>query len=193
MRVLVTGGTGFIGSFLVERLVGRGDQVRCMVLESDELGPLSQWPVEICYGDVCRPETLTRVVRDVAYIYHLAGVKNTWDEAIYFRVNYEGTKNLLESCLKENPRIKRFIYASSQAAAGPSKDGHELSEEEACSPLTAYGRSRQAAEEYLQAHWHVLPITILRLALVYGPRNITTERVLRMVKRRTIPHIEQFF
>jgi nucleoside-diphosphate-sugar epimerase len=193
MTALVTGATGFIGSFLVERLVARGDRMRCLVLETDELEPLRQWPVEICYGDLCRPETLKDAVRGVEHIYHLAGAKTGWDEAIFFRINYEGTKNLAEACLSQNRTINRFVFASSQAAAGPSRDGHPLREEEKCSPRTAYGRSKRAAEECLQAHTHELPITILRLALVYGPRNLTTVRGLRMARRRLIPKVDQYF
>jgi len=193
MTVLVTGGTGFIGGFLVERLVSRGDRVRCLVLEREEVSPLSRWPVQLCYGDICRPETLREAVQGVDYIYHLAAVKTVWDEAVYFRVNYEGTKNLVEACLSQNRQLKRFLFTSSQAAAGPSVDGHRLTEEEGGAPLTAYGRSKRAAEEFLQAHRHELPSTILRLALVYGPRNITTERGLRMARRRVIPKVEQYF
>lgn len=194
MKVLVTGATGFIGSFLVERLVRRGDQVRCLVLRGEELGPLPQWPVEICYGDICQPpETLSSIMKGVEYVYHLAGVKTGWDEAIYFRVNYQGTKNLAEACLRGDRQLKRFIFISSQAAAGPSTNGHRLTEDEDGSPLTAYGRSKRAAEQYLQTRRHELPITILRLALVYGPRDITTERGLRMAQRRLIPKVKQYF
>lgn len=193
MKALVTGGTGFIGGFLVERLVSRGDQVRCLVLEGDDVSLLRQWPVELYYGDICRPETLGDAVKGVDYIYHLAAVKAVWDEAVYFRVNYEGTKNLVQACLRENRQLKRFLFTSSQAAAGPSWDGHRLSEEDKGRPLTAYGRSKRAAEEFLRAHRAHLPITILRLALVYGPRNITTEKGLRMARRRVIPKMDQYF
>jgi nucleoside-diphosphate-sugar epimerase len=193
MKTLVTGAAGFIGSFLVERLVGRGDQVRCLVLEGEEPGPLRQWPVEICYGDICQPETLKDVVKGRECIYHLAGVKAVSGEATYFRVNYEGTRNLAEACLHGNRELKRFIFISSQAAAGPSRDGHRLTEDEDNSPMSAYGRSKRAAERYLQTRRHELPITILRPALVYGPRDISTERGLRITQRRLIPSVKQYF
>lgn len=192
MNVLVTGGTGFIGSFLVEALVNRGDCVRCLVLEGEPLGRIAHLPVQWCYGDLCRSETLRPIVRSVDYIYHLAGLKQTWDEVQYFRVNFEGTKNLVEACLSENRALKRFLFTSSQAAAGPSRDGHPLTEEEACAPRTAYGRSKRAAEEYLLAQRAELPITIVRLALVYGPTNITTEKGLAMARWRLIPKIDQY-
>lgn len=192
MNVLVTGGTGFIGSFLVERLVNRGDWVRCLVLEGESLGRIGQLSVQWHYGDLCRRETLTQAVRSVDYVYHLAGVKQAWDEAQYFRVNLEGTKNLLEACLSENRTLKRFLFTSSQAAAGPSHEGRPLTEDDACMPRTAYGRSKRAAEEYLLAHRSELPITIVRLALVYGPTNVTTEKGLQMARWRFIPKIDQY-
>lgn len=192
MNVLVTGGTGFIGSFLVETLVNRGACVRCLVLEGESLGRIGQLPVQWYYGDVSHRETLRYAVRSVDYVYHLAGVKQTWDETQYFRVNLDGTKNLVEACLSENRTLKRFLFTSSQAAAGPSRNGIPLTEDDACMPRTAYGRSKRAAEEYLLAHRSELPITIVRLALVYGPTNITTEKGLQMARWRFIPKIDQY-
>jgi len=195
MTVLVTGGDGFIGTFLVEQLLARGQRVRCLVLEGNRLGRLREWPVEICYGDICRPESLMDPVKGVEYVYHLAGVKTAWDEATYFRVNFEGTKNLLEASLKESRGIRRFIYISSQAAAGPSPDGHPITEDETCHPLTSYGRSKRVVEEHLQARSHEVPITILRPALVYGPYNIETELFSEIIKWGlilTIRHHDQY-
>ena len=189
MTVLVTGASGFIGGFLVEQLVARGYQIRCLVLEDAPLGYLSRLPVEIAFGDVRRPETLTEAVRGAEYIYHLAGVKSEWEEAIYFQVNYEGTKNLLNTCLRENRKTKRFIYVSSQAAAGPSPDGRPITEEDVCRPLNSYGKSKRAAEEYLKAHSREVPITILRPSLVYGPRSPETRLVLDILKWGFVPAI----
>ncbi len=183
MRALVTGANGFIGRFLVEALLRRGCAVRCFTLE----GERADWPddesVEVVTGDICREETLTAAVQGVDYVFHLAGVKTVWDEATYFRINVHGTKNLLHALLESGHRIRRFVFASSQAAAGPSPDGRPITEDEVCRPLTAYGRSKRAAEEYLLAHRHRVPITILRPVLVYGPRNLETELLLALIRR----------
>src|SRR2546423_12753811 len=109
MAVLVTGAEGFLGSFLVEELLSRNHQVRCLVLPGEPLRWLKDLPVEIRYGNVCQSDTLERVVGGVDCIYHLAGVKTAWDEATYFRVNFHGTKNLLEAAGRRNPQLKRFI------------------------------------------------------------------------------------
>lgn len=183
MKALVTGANGFIGRFLVEELLRRGWAVRCFILEGERSDGHESEAVEVVTGDICRKETLAAAVQGVDYIFHLAGVKTVWDEATYFRINVQGTKNLLHALLESGHRIRRFIFASSQAAAGPSPDGHPITEDEACRPLTAYGRSKRAAEEYLLAHSHRVPITILRPVLVYGPRNLETELLLALIRR----------
>jgi nucleoside-diphosphate-sugar epimerase len=182
MKALVTGANGFIGSFLVQELLNRNYQVRCFVLK----GELSQWleglEVEIFYGDICQIDTLYEAVEDADYIYHLAGIKTIWDEATYFRINFQGTKNILDAARQQNRDLNRFVYVSSQAAAGPSFDGHPITEDEPCHPLTSYGKSKRAAEEYLQTRRHEIPITILRPSLVYGPRNRETELLYEVTK-----------
>ncbi|MBI3951719.1 MAG: NAD-dependent epimerase/dehydratase family protein [Acidobacteria bacterium] len=189
MTALVTGANGFIGCFLVQELLSRGHQVRCFVLNDEPLQWLNGLDVEIVYGDICRIDTLSGAVEGVDYVYHLAGVKTVWDEATYFRVNFQGTKNILDATWRKNRDLKRFIYVSSQAAAGPSFDGHPLTEDDPCHPLTAYGKSKRAAEEYLQARSHEVPVTILRPSLVYGPRNVETELLYDITRWRLMPYI----
>jgi nucleoside-diphosphate-sugar epimerase len=191
MTVLVTGGDGFIGSFLVEELVARGNKVRCLVLEGKPLQHLRPGLAEICYGDICRPETLEDAVKGVESIYHLAGVKTAWDDATYFRVNYEGTKNLLGALLQGHQRIGRFLHVSSQAAAGPSPDGHPITENDTCHPLTSYGKSKRSAEEYLLTNNHRVPITIVRPTLVYGPRSVEIELLFAIMKWGLMPLIRK--
>ena len=191
MAVLVTGADGFLGSFLVEELLSRDHQVRCLVLPGEPLRWLKNLPVEICYGDVCQGGTLEGGVEGVDCIYHLAGVKTAWEESTYFRVNFHGTKNLLEAASRRNPRLKRFIYVSSQAAVGPSPDGHPVTEETACRPVTSYGKSKQAAEEYLQARGREVPFTILRPSFIYGPRNLETELLYGIIRWGVVPTIRR--
>lgn len=196
MRVLVTGGTGFIGSFVVEALLRANHQVHCLVLPGEDCQWLKGLKVEIHYGDLRYIDSLYDAVKGLDHIYHLAGVKTAWNEESYFAINLGGTKNLFEACLKTNKSFKRFIYISSQAAAGPSFDGHRVTEEDPCRPITAYGRSKRAAEEYLQDHFDRIPITILRPALAYGPRDTDVWTFFKIVKRGLMLKIyqrEQYF
>jgi nucleoside-diphosphate-sugar epimerase len=189
MKVLVTGANGFIGSFLVQALLHRNYQARCFVLSGEPLQWLKDLNVDICYGDICHLETLYEAVAGVDYIYHLAAVKTVWDEATYFRVNFQGTKNLLDAALQKNHNLRRFVYVSSQAAAGPSLNGHPITEDDACHPVTAYGKSKRAAEEYVQSRGSAVPFTILRPSLVYGPRNVETVLLYEITKWGVIPQI----
>lgn len=188
MTVLVTGANGFVGSFLVEELLNRNHRVRCFVLPGESPRWLQDLPVEIFYGDVCRIETLYRAAESVDCVYHLAGVKTAWDETTYFRINFQGTKNVLDAALRGNRHLKRFLYVSSQAAAGPSLDGDPVTESTACRPISSYGRSKQAAEEHLQAAGDV-PVTILRPCFVYGPRNPETKLLYELMRWGLVPTI----
>ncbi|MGZ3495892.1 MAG: NAD-dependent epimerase/dehydratase family protein, partial [Thermodesulfobacteriota bacterium] len=119
MKALVTGGTGFIGSHLVEALLQRGIQVRCLLREKSGLKWLAGLPIELAFGDCCDNTSMEEAVKEVDQIFHLAGVTKAVAENTYFEVNAFGTENLIRAILKNNPRIQKFIYLSSQAAAGP--------------------------------------------------------------------------
>lgn len=183
MRVLVTGGNGFVGSHLVEALLGRGHQVRCLVRRSSDLSFIASLPLELVYGSLEDGESLERACRGVDGVCHFAGVTKAPDAATYFRVNAEGTRALLEACWRVNPRLRRFVYCSSQAAAGPA-DGPEPIDE-ACPPhpISHYGRSKLEAEEAVRGYADRLPVVILRPASTYGPRERDILIFFRLVKR----------
>lgn len=171
MKAFVTGANGFIGSFLVHELVNRDHQVRCLVLEGESVKSLDGLPVEIFYGDITRRDTLRAPLDGVDCVFHLAAVKNAWDESIYRRINLEGTKNVLDVALRAAPGLKRFVFVSTLAAAGSNNGGQPLTEADPCRPLGYYGKSKLAAEQYLRSNNHCIPVTIVRLTAVYGPRN----------------------
>lgn len=125
MKVLVTGATGFIGSHLVEALVQRGAQVRCLVRDKTKLGWVKDAPVEFVVGNCLEKNSLQQAVQDVDQVFHLAGAIMAVKEKTYFEVNGLGTENLVQACIENNPRLKKFIYLSSQAAAGPCQSGEK--------------------------------------------------------------------
>ena len=171
MKVLVTGATGFIGSHLVEALVQEGAQVRCLVRDKRRLGWVKGCPVEFVVGDCQEKDSLKRGVKDVDQVFHLAGVTAAFKENTYFEVNALGTENLVQACIENNPRLEKFIYLSSQAAAGPSRTGEKKKESDPCEPVSPYGRSKLRGEELALSHSHELPLLILRPCAVYGPRD----------------------
>jgi nucleoside-diphosphate-sugar epimerase len=197
MRTLVTGATGFIGSMLAEHLSNRAHQqndksisrIYCLVRQTSSLLWLKDLPVELVYGDLFAAAALASVLPQVTHVFHLAGVTKARTEQEYFRANGEGTRHLLQLCARHARKLERFVYVSSQAAAGPSLDGHLISEEEPPRPVSIYGRSKLAGEKACQEFWREMPITIIRPPVVYGPRERDVYQYFKQVKMGIRPRL----
>ena len=187
MKGLVTGGTGFIGSHLTEALVRKGVQVRCLLRKTSDLKWLKGLPLEFVHGDCKDKASLEKAVRGVDWVFHLAGVTKAIKEETYFEVNGLGTGNLIHACLENNPHLQKFIYISSQAAAGPSRNRHNKKELDPCEPVSFYGRSKRVGEELVLTHAHILPVLILRPSAVYGPRDKDIFAFFKCLSRRIKP------
>ena len=171
MKALVTGATGFIGSHLVEALVQQGVQVRCLVRNTNQLGWVKDLPVEFVVGDCREKASLQQAVQDVDQVFHLAGATMAVKEKTFFEVNGLGTKNLVQACIENKTPLAKFIYLSSQAAAGPCPNNGKKNESDPCEPVSPYGESKLLGEEVALSHAHELPLLILRPCAVYGPRD----------------------
>lgn len=189
MKALVTGGTGFIGSHLVEALFQKGVQVRCLIRKTSDLKWLKNLPIEVVNGDCNNKASLTEAVKAVDQVFHLAGVTKAINEKTYFEVNALGTENLIHACLENNHHLKRFIYLSSQAAAGPCRNGGSKKESDQCEPVSSYGRSKRMGEELALEHSHELPLFILRPSAVYGPRDRDIYLFFKLLSKRIKPRL----
>ena len=170
-RVLVTGANGFVGSHLVEALLDAGYRVRCMVRPTSDLAYIRDLPVEWAVGDVGQGSGLLEACQGVEVVCHCAALTRAPDEETFFRVNTQGTVDLARAALVGNPSLRRFLFVSSQAAAGPSAGaGDYVDETRTPRPITWYGASKLAAEEALRA-LPALPLVIVRAAPVFGPRD----------------------
>jgi dihydroflavonol-4-reductase len=187
LKVLVTGGTGFIGSHLVEALIQKGVQVRCLLRKKSDLKWLKGLPIEMTIGDCSDQASLISAVEGVDQVFHLAGVTKAVYEKTYFEVNALGTENLIRACLQHHPRIQKFIYLSSQAAAGPCPNGDKKREFDQCEPVSAYGRSKWMGEKLALAHAHEIPLLILRPCAVYGPRERDIYTFFKLLSKRINP------
>jgi dihydroflavonol-4-reductase len=187
LKALVTGGTGFIGSHLVEALLKKGIQVRCLLRKTSDLKWLKGLPIEVHWGDCNDKNSLWEAVEGVEQVFHLAGVTKAVHEKTYFEVNAFGTENLIHACLENNPRIQKFIYLSSQAAAGPCRNGNKKKESDQCKPVSPYGQSKQMGEELALAHAQELPLLILRPSAVYGPRERDIYTFFKLLSKRIKP------
>ena len=183
MRALVSGSNGFIGSHLVEALKKRGYAVPCLVRKTSNLNWLKGLDVEFVYGDCTEKETLYKAVEGADYVYHLAGVVRAVDRETYYRVNFLGTRNLLEVCNKTNRKIKKFVYLSSQAAVGPTNPNGEGD----CQPITDYGKSKLKGEIVVHNYSDRLPVLIIRAPVIYGPRDKDIYTYFKFLKRRIRP------
>ncbi len=175
MRVLVTGGAGFIGSHIVDRLITRGHVVT--VLDNLCAGHLENVHPDASFvradiTDLHLPRALAG--RSFDAVVHLAAqvsVMRSIDDPMFdAQVNFVGTLRLLEHC--RHIGVKRFVFASSAAVYG-NPGAIPVTEDAPTRPLSPYALSKLAAEEYLRAlaRRSELKIVILRYANVYGPRQ----------------------
>ncbi len=179
---VVTGGTGFVGSHLVDLLLKEGYAVKCITRKSSNLRWLEGKSVEIHDCGLYNKEELKKVLQDADYLFHIAGIVKAKSEEEYFKGNVETTRNLLDVCLEINPNIKRIMVTSSQTAAGPSVGGKTIDETKEMEPLTRYGKSKKAEEEMVRKYMEKLPITIVRPPAVYGERDTEIYLIFRTFK-----------
>jgi nucleoside-diphosphate-sugar epimerase len=187
VRALVTGSNGFIGSFLVEKLLSEGCDVRCLVRRTSNLRWIKDLPVDFVYGELRDPSTLVDAARDTDIVYHLGGVTRGRKMQHYIDGNYTATLNLLKACQEIGHAEQKFVFVSSQAAGGPSPDGRALTEEEAQQPISMYGRSKHMAEQAVLEFAETRPATIVRPPSVYGPRDTDFYMLFKNAQRGFLP------
>lgn len=160
MTILVTGGTGLVGSRLLQRFVDAGVDCRALVRPGKEV-PAGVARVE---GDLLNGDTMQQALEGVSAIIHLAAVFRTQNDADIWRANLEGTKNLIAAAKAHAPEA-RFVMASTGLVYDADAN-HPGLEEDATHPTLAYPASKIAAESELRVSG--LSWSILRLAFVYG-------------------------
>ncbi|RJP62114.1 MAG: NAD-dependent epimerase/dehydratase family protein [Ignavibacteriales bacterium] len=180
----VTGANGFVGSHLVDLLLSKGQKVKCIVRGSSNLRWLEGKDVEIVNCGLFDKTGLAAALKDVDYLYHVAGVVKSKNEEGYFKGNVETTRNLLDVLLEVNPQIKKVVVVSSQTSGGPSISVDKPKKESDPSlPITTYGRSKRAQEELALSYSDKLPITIVRAPAIYGERDTEIYLVFRTYKQ----------
>jgi len=187
MKVLITGSTGFIGSHLVEALLGRGDDVTCLLRRTSDPRFLENLNVRQIEGDYSRPETLENAVTGMDAVFHLAGVISGENWESYRRGNVEATRHLIEACVHATPRPASFILVSSISAAGPGPEGVFRKETDPGQPQSFYGRSKKMAEEAVLSVASEIPVVVIRPPNVLGPRQKELLQAIRMIKKRIVP------
>ncbi len=171
--VFITGAPGFIGRYIVDILLNKGYALRCLVRETSDVAFLKEKPdVELCYGDITKPETLAGKADGCEYVLHMAAeghVSAMSEEALkrFVLINEGGTRNMIEAC-KTNDALKKFVHFSSTAAMGPIGDP-VLDETSEPKPVTPYQQSKYKSELVaLDAAKKGFPALIARPCMVYG-------------------------
>lgn len=189
MTILLTGGSGFLGSHIAEQLSAAGRPVRALVRKSSDTRFLrSLAGVELCEGAVDDKDSVLRAAHGVTGVIHAAGLVKARSPDEFRRVNTTGAENVLAAALAERANIKRFVLVSSLAVAGPS-DAAGSPVDSACAPkpVTHYGRSKLEAERAAVALKDQLPITILRPPAIYGPRDREILAFFKAIKFGILP------
>ena len=174
-RVLVTGGAGFVGSKIVERLLDL--QASVMILDDFFTGQDSNlpaaWSFDLVRGTVCDEELVDRCVREADYVVHAAArniIISTKNPREDFETNIGGTLNILMAARKHQP--KRLVYTSSTSVYGNPRH-LPINEDEGLNPLTPYAVSKLAGEHYCLAFYesYDVPAGVVRYSNVYGPNQ----------------------
>lgn len=181
-KVLVTGATGFIGTHLVKALVKNNYLVCIFHRASSNLEAFLPLGSAVTYvqGDVVDKSSVDQVVQGKDYVFHLAGLISSShkDKALMQKINIEGTKHIVEACLKHS--IKRLIYVSSVVAVGASANKEILNEEsvydDRLNKLSYFDTKKQAEElVHFAVHEQHLPAIILNPSTVYGEGDVKKE------------------
>jgi nucleoside-diphosphate-sugar epimerase len=183
MKALVTGATGFVGSHLTEALRRRGDEVTVLARSPAKAAALAPLGVTVVVGDLADAAALAAASRGQDVVYHVAGAVAARSEAEFLAANRDGSRLLADAALQAG--VRRFLLVSSMAAAGPTIKGRPLRGDEAPRPVTAYGRSKLAAEQAVTASG--LDWTIVRPPMVYGPRDHEVLKVFRLARLGLAP------
>ena len=210
-RILITGASGFIGSFIVEEALNRGFETWAAVRKSSSKAFLQDERIHFIELNLSSEAELKQQLKDIQfdYVVHAAGVTKCLHKEDFFRINTEGTKNLVRALLDLQMPLKRFVYISSLSIMGAIREEQpykEIRERDKAKPNTAYGKSKLEAEQWLVSlnekleksnrqsrlaplglrNEKLLPYVILRPTGVYGPR----ERDYFMMAKSIRSHID---
>lgn len=183
MNILVTGASGFIGSFIVEEALRQGFDVWAAVRKSSSKAYLKDDRIHFIELNLSSEDALKVQLKDVTFdhVVHAAGATKCLDVNDFYRINTQGTQNLVRALIATNQPLRRFVFISSLSIMGAIREQQpytEITDSDTPRPNTAYGRSKLEAERFLEtlnasseSSGKDFPYVILRPTGVYGPRE----------------------
>jgi dihydroflavonol-4-reductase len=185
MKVLVTGGTGFIGRHLLDHLRSKEDiETFALVRDPRRLEGRQEGPgFRVLRGDLF---SIPPLPSGLDVVFHLAGLTKSADAKNYYTVNAEGTASLVRA-LGEQGRRPRLVHLSSLAAGGPSSPAGAVREDDPPRPVSPYGESKLRAEEEVLKCRGALRVSVLRVAAVYGPGDEDFLAYFRYIGKGFLP------
>jgi uncharacterized protein YbjT (DUF2867 family) len=162
--ILITGGTGFVGTNLIRRMRKKNLPVRALVRNPDKARPLKDLGVELVQGDIADKASLEKAAANVERVVHLVGIIQERRGVSFQDVHVDGTRNVLDASQKAG--VLHFFY---QSALGTRANA-----------VSMYHKTKWQAEELVRSS--TIPYTILRPSLIYGPGDLFTVRVTEMIK-----------
>lgn len=183
---MVTGATGFVGSWVASELVREGFRIRCLVRPSSDrrnLLPESE-DVEWVLGDLRDPPSLERALSGASHLFHVAADYRIWSpvKGEMIRTNVEGTRSLMEACL--SARLEKVVYCSSVAALGARKDAVPITEEMPVDTQTLIGEyklSKYLSEKVVLEYSDRLPVVVVNPSAPIGAGDIKPTPTGRIV------------
>jgi nucleoside-diphosphate-sugar epimerase len=185
MKILVTGSNGFVGSHLCLKLLNDGHTVYGLVRTPSKMC-LTHSNFIMVPGDLNQSSVLSWIKylpSDLDACIHTAGLVHTYETAEFYKVNAEGSKNLIEALKNKYQNKLHFILVSSLAAAGPTDLGKKKDEIDIDFPVSHYGRSKKEAEEIVKSNAPLSWITsIVRPPMIIGPGDTAVLDIFKMVR-----------
>jgi dihydroflavonol-4-reductase len=189
MKILVTGATGFIGSYLARRLKQTNHQIFCLVRKTSNVRLLNELGVTLVSGDVTDKNSVLEGMKDCDWVINLANVYSFWepDKRVYTQVNIEGTRNVMQCALETG--ISKVMHVSTAAIFGKPKDV-PFTEESPVGPVrfSEYSRTKYEGDliawEYYRKNR--LPLVVIYPVAVLGPGDpkATGKYIQNLIRRR---------